>query len=127
MPRKKHASRKQTPSKQSLPLPLLLAIGGGILLIITAILVLNNNAPKTQTPTAIPNVQAQTSSSDVNRVSVADAKAALDAGTALFVDVRGADVYAIGHVAGAVSIPLAEVESRLSELDSGKWIITYCT
>jgi len=127
MPRKKPASRKQTPSKQTLPLPLLLAIGGGILLIITAILVLNNNAPKAETPTAIPNVQAQTSSSEVNRVSVADAKAALDAGTALFVDVRGADVYAIGHVAGAVSIPLAEVESRLSELDSGKWIITYCT
>ena len=64
---------------------------------------------------------------ELQRVSLADAETALDSGTAVFVDVRGADVYAMSHIPGALSIPLAEIEMRLNELDPAQWIITYCT
>jgi ArsR family transcriptional regulator len=63
----------------------------------------------------------------VPRVTLAEAKAALDDGTAIFVDVRGDDVYALSHIPGAVSIPLNDLETRLDELDPEQWIITYCT
>jgi len=34
-------------------------------------------------------------------------------------DVRPEDEFALGHVPGAINIPLRALESRLSELDSG--------
>ena len=60
-------------------------------------------------------------------MSLGNAKAAYDLKQATFVDVRDADSYANAHIAGALSIPLADLESRLKELDPNAWIITYCT
>lgn len=45
----------------------------------------------------------------------------------LFLDVRTAEAFQSGHIPGAINIPLAELESRISELDPNQWIITYCT
>jgi len=66
---------------------------------------------------------------DVPRVSVEDAKDALDSGEAVIVDVRGAEAYAEAHIAGAISIPLTDIEFNPSgvALDKDQWIITYCT
>ena len=66
---------------------------------------------------------------DVPRISVEDAKAALDSGEAIIVDVRSAESYAAGHAAGAISIPLSEIEANPTGLglDKEQWIITYCT
>ena len=66
---------------------------------------------------------------DLPRISVEEAKAALDSGKAIIVDVRGADIYAAGHAAGAISIPLSEIEANPAGigLDKEQWIITYCT
>lgn len=123
MPRK-----KRVPQKQTLPIPLLLAIGGGVLLIITAILVAGgNNPPAAGIPTTAPDIQADIPYPEVERVSLTDAKAALDSGSTAFIDVRGDEVYAISHVRGALSIPLGELETRLGELDPEQRIITYCT
>ena len=47
-------------------------------------------------------------------------------GNAVVIDVRPGDEYRAGHIAGAVSIPLDELESRLSELPRGKHIVAYC-
>ena len=47
-------------------------------------------------------------------------------GGALVIDVRPRDEYAAGHIAGAVSIPLDELEERLSELPRGKPVVAYC-
>ena len=64
---------------------------------------------------------------EISRVSLDDAKTALDGGTAIIVDVRSAEAYQASHIAGAVNIPFAEFETRLGELDKTQWIITYCT
>lgn len=44
----------------------------------------------------------------------------------LVVDVRPAEEYDAKHVAGAVSIPLAELEQRLSELPRDREVVAYC-
>lgn len=41
-------------------------------------------------------------------------------------DVRPPDEFAVGHLPGAVNIPLSELESRLSELDPDHEIVAYC-
>jgi ArsR family transcriptional regulator len=44
----------------------------------------------------------------------------------IVLDVRPADEYASGHIPGAVSIPINELERRLSELPRKKEIVAYC-
>lgn len=41
-------------------------------------------------------------------------------------DVRPSEEYAAGHIAGAVSMPLAELERRLAELPPGRRVVAYC-
>ncbi|SEL63329.1 ArsR/SmtB family transcription factor [Nonomuraea pusilla] len=48
-----------------------------------------------------------------------------DPGTVV-VDVRSASAYAEGHIPGAVSVPLAELEDRLAELPRDAEIVAYC-
>jgi 3-mercaptopyruvate sulfurtransferase SseA len=64
---------------------------------------------------------------EVQRVSPEESKAAFDSGEAIFLDVRSESSYAANHIPGALSIPLAEIQTRAGELDSDQWIITYCT
>ena len=47
-------------------------------------------------------------------------------GLVTVLDVRPADEFAAGHVAGAVNVPLDELECCLDGLDPGKEIIAYC-
>jgi rhodanese-related sulfurtransferase len=44
----------------------------------------------------------------------------------LVLDVRPPEEYAAGHVAGAVSLPVAELKRRLKELPRNKEIVAYC-
>ena len=66
---------------------------------------------------------------DVPRVTAEEAKAALDSGAAIIVDVRDPAQYEQSHVAGAISIWLDEIEANPTgvDLDKDQWIITYCT
>ena len=41
-------------------------------------------------------------------------------------DVRPEDEFALGHLPGAVNIPLRALELRLSELDPDQEIVAYC-
>ncbi len=94
----------------------------GIFVIIAALaLALLNRIPApevTPTPASVDQVR---------RVSLADAKAAFDAGSAVFVDVRPTPSYDSSHIPGALSIPLNELTNHLNEFDPSSWIITYCT
>jgi hypothetical protein len=67
--------------------------------------------------------------SEVPRISVEAAKAALDSGAAIIVDVRDPAQYEKSHVVGAISIWLDEIEANPTglNLDKDQWIITYCT
>jgi ArsR family transcriptional regulator len=47
-------------------------------------------------------------------------------GLVTVLDVRPADEFALGHVPGAVNIPLSQLEARLAELDPGQEVVAYC-
>jgi rhodanese-related sulfurtransferase/DNA-binding transcriptional ArsR family regulator len=47
-------------------------------------------------------------------------------GSATLIDVRPAQEYTAGHIPGALSVPLDELESRLAELPDGAEIVAYC-
>lgn len=106
------------------PFPLLLLVGGGIALIVAAFLLINQNR---QVPAAQAPIAEEIPYPEIARTSLEKAKAALDSGSAVLVDVRSAEAFAGQHIAGAVNIPTAEIETRLSELDPNAWIIPYCT
>ena len=76
-----------------------------------------------------PQLSIPLTEADVSRIEVREAKAAVDSGQAILVDVRSADSYAEGHAAGAVSIPLDNFENNIDKLslEKSQWIITYCT
>jgi len=48
------------------------------------------------------------------------------AGAVTVLDVRPRDEFALGHLPGAMNIPLHELEARLAELDPGQEIVAYC-
>jgi rhodanese-related sulfurtransferase/DNA-binding transcriptional ArsR family regulator len=50
----------------------------------------------------------------------------LKAGLVTVLDVRPADEFALGHVPGAVNIPLRDLEARLIEFSPSQEIIAYC-
>jgi len=47
-------------------------------------------------------------------------------GLVIVIDVRPPEEFAAGHVAGAVNIPLGELEERLNELGEAREIVAYC-
>jgi rhodanese-related sulfurtransferase len=47
-------------------------------------------------------------------------------GEVTLLDVRPHEEYAAGHVAGALSIPVDELEARMKELPKGREIVAYC-
>jgi len=47
-------------------------------------------------------------------------------GAPLVVDVRKPVEFGIGHVPGAVNIPVEELEERLVEVSSGNGVLVYC-
>jgi Rhodanese-like domain len=98
----------------------LFLLGGGVLLLLAGLVsVFFNQQPEAigaATPASVEQVQ---------RVSLEDARAALDAGTAVFLDVRDSASYAVAHIPGAVLIPLNELPTRMGELSQGSWIIPY--
>ena len=110
--------------------PAIFVIGLGVVMLAVALIVLltqgNNSAPVVQA-TSVPAQDLSIPYPDVPRVSLADAKAAYDQGTAVFLDVRGTSDYLAEHITSAISIPETQIESRINELNPQDWIITYCT
>lgn len=47
-------------------------------------------------------------------------------GLVTVLDVRPAEEYRAGHIAGAISVPLSELKTRLSELPRDQEIVAYC-
>jgi hypothetical protein len=117
---------------------------GGFVLIVAAVLFLTQNQPGqpvqptpfppsqniASSPTPLPPVSGASGADthpEIPRVALEKAKAAFDSKSAVFVDVRSTSDYASGHIPGSLSIPLADIPTRLNELRPNQWIITYCT
>jgi rhodanese-related sulfurtransferase len=63
---------------------------------------------------------------EVERIGRSELRDRLAKGDVVLVDVRPAEEYAAGHIEGARSIPLAELERRLAELPDNAEIVAYC-
>jgi hypothetical protein len=114
---------KKRAKQQNRSLPLILMVVGFVLVV--AAVVFSQNLPQAA---PAPTAAAQNIPfSQVPRVSVADAKAAFDLSSAIFVDVRGEPYYTQGHIQGALSIIETDLDTGLAQLDPQAWIITYCT
>ncbi len=120
----------------------LLALAGVLALVLT-----NGLAPAAQAPVAVvPTAQAPAPASapdaaaqappdahsgidpngpKIEQIAVADARARLDAGSAIFIDMRAGSDYAAGHIPGALTITSRDLETRLQALPEGAVIIAY--
>jgi len=108
----------------------ILMISLGILLILGSIawLVFSTQSSAEDTPSLASSASTpRIPYPEIHRIRVGDAKAALDLGSAIFVDVRGEPYFAQGHIPGALSITEDDLEQYLSQLKPTDWIITYCT
>jgi 3-mercaptopyruvate sulfurtransferase SseA len=91
-------------------------------------------AQPTATPTLAPTLtpppaRLPATEAEVRRTTVEDVKAASDSGSAIILDVRSPAAFKMSHVAGALSIPLADIEANPAglNLEKDQWIFTYCT
>ena len=50
----------------------------------------------------------------------------LNAGTVTVLDVRPEDEFVLGHLPGAINVPLRSLEQRLGEFDPARDIVAYC-
>ena len=83
-------------------------LGGGIILFVVGLFTVLLKRPTQPTLTATPASVEQ-----VQRVSLEDAKAAFDAKTAEFLDVRASSSFEVSHIPGAISIPSNEITARI--------------
>ncbi len=113
----------KTKKQSSFILPFAL-IASGIILLVSAIYFATNQSAVAPAPTANAN---NVPYPNVTRISIADAMAAFDLGSAIFIDVRGEPYYSQAHIQGALSITEAELDTALAQIDPKTWIITYCT
>jgi rhodanese-related sulfurtransferase len=77
--------------------------------------------------TSILLAAAITVKADVPRVTPAELKALMDKGEAVAIDVRGSVPYELGHIQGAVWLPIGLMAQRFGELPQDKLIVAYCT
>jgi 3-mercaptopyruvate sulfurtransferase SseA len=121
--------KQRTPSRSTLTPQLLILIGSVVLVLAGALLIFTARPVAAPTPTPVADEHSEEGLPypDVPRISLADAKAAYDAKSATIIDVRDQDAYATAHIPGALSLPLAELETRAQGLPRDATIITYCT
>lgn len=62
----------------------------------------------------------------VEAVTRAELLARVRSGAAVVIDLRPAEEYEAGHIAGAISIPLTELEAHLADLPVRVEIVAYC-
>jgi rhodanese-related sulfurtransferase/predicted transcriptional regulator len=63
---------------------------------------------------------------DVDTIGREELIARMRAGEVVLIDVRPREEFEAGHIDGARSIPLAELEQRLAELPTDREIVAYC-
>ena len=98
-------------------------VSGAIVILLAVILFLSGTPAFVSTAAGL---SVPEKASEVPRISPQDLKGMLDnKETVLIVDVRPVSAFNTQHIAGAISVPLAEVSSRLDELPRDKSIVFY--
>jgi hydroxyacylglutathione hydrolase len=62
----------------------------------------------------------------VTRITAAELRARLDAGTVVVIDVRGQVEWAAGHIPGALNIPVGHLADRIREVPHGIPVAVQC-
>jgi 3-mercaptopyruvate sulfurtransferase SseA len=78
-----------------------------------------NNAP-TSTAAIVDELAT------AKRIDRDDAMKLVKHGKAVYIDVRSKDSYDMGHLPGAINLPLSQLQARYKELPLKKYLITYC-
>ena len=73
-----------------------------------------------------PANPAEQSLETARRITREDAIKMVAAGKAVYVDVRPKDQFELGHIKGAVNLPLTDLSIKMEELPKNKFLITYC-
>lgn len=63
---------------------------------------------------------------DMKPVSREELAARMKDGLVTVIDVRPADEFALGHLPGAINMPLSELGDRVDTLDTGREVVAYC-
>jgi rhodanese-related sulfurtransferase/DNA-binding transcriptional ArsR family regulator len=63
---------------------------------------------------------------DMEPVSREELAERMDKGLVTVIDVRPPDEYALGHLPGAINVPLTDLEVRAGGFDAGREIVAYC-
>lgn len=63
---------------------------------------------------------------EVEEIGREELLARVASGDAVLVDVRPAEEFAAGHIDGALSIPIDQLEQRLAEIPAEREVIAYC-
>ena len=71
--------------------------------------------------------RAAEGAAEAPRVAAEEVKRLAANGEVVIIDTRGKDAYDAEHAEGALSVPVAELESHLSKLPKDKLIAAYCT
>jgi rhodanese-related sulfurtransferase/biotin operon repressor len=63
---------------------------------------------------------------DLEPISRKELAARMVDGAVTVIDVRPPDEYALGHLPGAINVPLAELDVRAEGFDRGREVVAYC-
>lgn len=119
--------RKNTNPRNPQTFVPILLIASGVLLIAVVLIWQFAGAQLGRAEMELPTSTATLTVAEITRTSVEETKKAVDDNLVVIVDVRSREVYEAEHIAGAISIPLDEIENQTGNLQTDQWIITYCT
>ncbi|MCC7165680.1 MAG: zinc-ribbon domain-containing protein [Anaerolineae bacterium] len=120
---------KRTVERGLTRFPVWIWVVGALVLAVAAFLLISALRPSSTGTASVPDVHDAEGIPypEVPRLSVVEAKTSWDVKNAVFVDVRGQGDYTAGHIANAVSLPLAQIEAGDVTLPRQAEILTYCT
>src|SRR5262245_31537774 len=132
-PRDYRNTRPRYVQQQRDPFPYIMggvigALVVGLMLVIFLLLSNNrNNTPQVAQPSGTPQ-PTTAAGSEPPRMPLDEFKALYDdpAKRPMIIDVRAAASFDEGHIAGAVSFPEADVDTRVNEIPKDKLVIAYC-
>lgn len=75
----------------------------------------------------IANPGEITNQDEIPRVTAEEAYQAILAGEAVLVDTRSQAEFDLQRAAGAINIPVTQIDAQVGELDPDTWYLTYCT